>query len=85
MLWHKRLDHISRQKIGRLVKDGIFYDLAFSDFDTCVDRIKGKMATKVGKTKNDRCTDVWDLIYIDNCGSFTLPSMGGFKYFIHFY
>ena len=42
MLWHKRLGHISRPRIERLVKQGILHDLDFSDFDTCVVCIKGK-------------------------------------------
>ena len=46
-LWHKRLGHISRHKMNRLIKDENFQDLDFSDFDTCVDSSKGKLTTKV--------------------------------------
>ena len=34
MLWHKRLGHISRNRIERLVKDGVLKDFDFSDFTT---------------------------------------------------
>ena len=76
------LGHISRQRIERLVKDGILQDLNFTDFDTCVDCIKGKLTAKARKSKNNRCIDVLDLIYTNICGPFTPPTMGGFKYFI---
>ncbi|KAF7802962.1 Retrovirus-related Pol polyprotein from transposon TNT 1-94 [Senna tora] len=35
-LWHRRLGHISRERLERLVKQGILHDLDFSDFDSCV-------------------------------------------------
>ena len=47
IIWHKRLGHISKQRIKRLIKYEIFPDLDFSYFDTCVDCIKGKLAAKV--------------------------------------
>ena len=43
-LWHKRLGHIYRQRMERLVKDEILPDLDFLDFETYVDCIKGKLA-----------------------------------------
>ena len=83
-LWHKLFGHISRQRIERLIKNEIFSDLDFSDFDTCVDCIKGKLITKVRNAKIDRCTELLGVIHTDICGSFTIPSMGGHKYFIMF-
>ena len=41
-LWHKRLGHISKRRIKRLVSDGILDPLDFINFDTCVNCIKGK-------------------------------------------
>ena len=41
-LWHKRLGHISRHRMERLVKGGILHNLDFSDFLTCVECVKGK-------------------------------------------
>ena len=41
-LWHKRLGHISRKRLKRLVKDGILPNLDFSDLGMCVDCNKGK-------------------------------------------
>ena len=39
-LWHRRLGHISIDKIKRLVNDGVLSTLDFTDFETCVDCIK---------------------------------------------
>ena len=41
-LWYQRLGHISIDRIKRLVNDGILSTLDFTDFNTCVDCIKGK-------------------------------------------
>ncbi|CAL9085653.1 unnamed protein product, partial [Musa textilis] len=41
-LWHRRLGHISKERIERLVKNNILEDLDFTDFDVCIDCIKGK-------------------------------------------
>ena len=35
-LWHCRLDHISRGRIERLVKNEIFPPLEFSDLEQCI-------------------------------------------------
>ena len=41
-LWKKRLGHIAKERIERLVKNEILLDLDFTDFSICVDCIKGK-------------------------------------------
>ena len=50
ILWHRRLGHISKERIERLVKDNILEHLDFIDFDVCIDCIKGKQ-TKHYKKK----------------------------------
>ena len=35
ILWHKRLGHISKERMERLIKNEIIPDLDFSVFDTC--------------------------------------------------
>ena len=82
MLWHKRLGHISRNRMERLVKNGVLQNLDFSNFTTCVDSVKGKLTVKVRKNKTDRCTDLLELIHTNLCGPFVTPNMGGYKYFI---
>ncbi|RVW57835.1 Retrovirus-related Pol polyprotein from transposon TNT 1-94 [Vitis vinifera] len=54
MLWHKCLGHISRQRLERLVRDGMLSNLDFSDFETCVVCLKGKITAKTRKEKIDR-------------------------------
>jgi len=51
ILWHIHLDHISRPIIERLIKDGILVNLDVSNFDTCVDYVKGKIASKSRRQK----------------------------------
>ena len=55
ILWHKRLGHISRERMERLVKDGILVSLDFFDFNFCVGCIKGKY-TKIKKNDAIRAT-----------------------------
>ena len=83
MLWHKRLGHISKQRIERLIKDGTLPQLDFSDFGICIDCIKGKhtRAKKKGATRKD---EALELIHTDICGPFTPTTMGGYRYFITF-
>ena len=83
-LWHKRLGRISKQRMKRLIKNEILLDLDFSNFDTCVDCIKGKLIAKVRNAKVDKCTELLRVIHTDICGSFTLLALGGHKYFITF-
>lgn len=46
MLWHRRLRHISIEWIRLLVNGGILSTLDFTDFETCVNYIKGKPTNK---------------------------------------
>ena len=84
MLWHKRLGHISKQRLEKFVRDGVLSNLDFSDFETCVVCLKGKMAAKTRKEKIDRCGCTLDLIHTDICGHLTPTALGGYKYFITF-
>ncbi|EOY21907.1 Uncharacterized protein TCM_014078 [Theobroma cacao] len=49
ILWHRRLRHISIERIKRLVNDGVLNTLDFTNFDACVDCIKGKQTNKTKK------------------------------------
>ena len=84
ILWNKRLDLFPKQKMKRLINDEILSNLDFSDFDTWVDCIKGKLATKIRNVKADRCTELLRVIHTNICGPFTPPVMGDHKYFITF-
>ncbi|CAA0839096.1 Unknown protein, partial [Striga hermonthica] len=83
LLWHKRLGHISINRVERLIKDGILDSINFSDFDVCVNCIKGKQ-TKVKRIGAYRATEVLELIHTDICGPFPTPSWNGQQYFVSF-
>ncbi|CAL1397367.1 unnamed protein product [Linum trigynum] len=82
-LWHKRLGHISKQRIQRLVSDGILEPLDLADFEVCIECIKGKR-TNIKKLGANRAQDVLELIHTDICGPFPTASWNGHKYFITF-
>ncbi|KAD6454719.1 hypothetical protein E3N88_09425 [Mikania micrantha] len=66
----------------RLVKDGVLPELDFSDFEKCVQNIKGKM-TKTNKKGSTRSMGLLELIHTDICGPFP-AGIGGQKSFITF-
>ena len=74
-LWHKRLSHISRQRMERLIKDEILRDPDFSYFDTYVDCVKGKLTAKVRNAKIDRCIKWLGVILKDIYGSLMSPKL----------
>ncbi|KAK7276201.1 hypothetical protein RIF29_17337 [Crotalaria pallida] len=82
-LWHKRLGHISKQRIERLVSDGILDPIDLTNFQVCVECIKGKL-TNERRSKAYRSTDVLELIHTDICGPFPTASWNGQQYFISF-
>uniref|UniRef100_F6GV72 Uncharacterized protein n=1 Tax=Vitis vinifera TaxID=29760 RepID=F6GV72_VITVI len=64
------------QILERLVRDGVLSNLDFSNFETCVVCLKGKMTAKTRKEKIDRCGGILDLIHIDICGPLTPTALG---------
>ena len=81
LLWHRRLGHISIQRIKRLVNEGVLSALNFTDFETCLDCIKGKQTNK-SKRGAIRSKHLLEIIHKDIC----CPDMNGSdpKYFITF-
>jgi hypothetical protein len=84
MLWHRHFDHISRPRIERLIKDGILVNLDFSNFDTYVDCVKGNIASKSRRQKDERSENVIELIHTDICGPIIPAVLGNYRYFITF-
>ena len=62
ILWHQRLRHISIDRIKRLVNDRVLNTLDFTDFNTCIDCIKGKQTNKF-KKGTKRSTNVLETIH----------------------
>ena len=65
------------------MKDGVLKTLDFTDFGTCVDRIKGKQTNKTTKGAK-RSSEILEIIHTDICGPFTTPCLNGQRYFISF-
>ena len=82
-LWHKRLGHISKERIQRLVKCDVLPSLDFTDFDVCIDCLKGKM-TKHQKKGATHSSGLLEIIHTDICGPFDIPTFNKEKYFITF-
>ena len=80
-LWHKRLGHISKERMERLVKYEILPSLDFIDLNVCVDCIKGKQTkhTKKGATRSTQLLEI-----IHTCGPFDASSFNKERYFITF-
>jgi hypothetical protein len=82
ILWHRRLGHIPKERLERLVKDEILPNPNFTDFDVCVDVLReNKPNTKKCATRSGRLLQI---VHIDICGPFDSPSFGREKYFITF-
>ena len=82
-LWHKHSGHISKQRNQRLVLDEILEPLDLSDFEVCVEWIKGKWKN-MRKLGAERVKDVLELVDTDIYGPFLSPSWNGQQYFISF-
>ncbi|KAK8936095.1 hypothetical protein KSP39_PZI012974 [Platanthera zijinensis] len=70
MLWHKRLGHISRERVERLIKENILPTLDFSDLETCLDYCRGKM-TKIKKKGSTRSSSLLEVIHTDISGPYS--------------
>ena len=80
-LWHKRLGHISKDGVKRLIKTNILPALK-NDLETCVDCCRGKM-TKIRKKTAVRSSDLLEVIHTDISGPYTTTLCRNF-YFITF-
>ena len=82
-LWHCCLCHISRGEIERLVKSEILPPQEFSDFEQCVECIKGKFVKQIKKCVK-RSAGTLKIIHTDICGTFPVKSVDGYDSFITF-
>jgi hypothetical protein len=82
-LWHHRLCHILREIIERLVKELILPPLEFSNFEQCIDCIKGKYVKQI-KKNTKRSAGILEIIRTDICGPFLIAFVDGYDSFIIF-
>jgi hypothetical protein len=66
LLWHRKLGHISIERIKRLLNDEVLKTLDFTNFGTCVDCIKGKQPNKTTKGAK-RSYEILEIIHTDIC------------------
>jgi hypothetical protein len=76
-LRHHCLGHISKGGIEHLVKESILPPLKFSDFEQCVDCIKGKYVKKI-KKNTKRSAGILKIIHTNICGPIPIASMNGY-------
>ncbi|XP_071713950.1 uncharacterized protein [Rutidosis leptorrhynchoides] len=77
-LWHKRLGHISKDRMQRLTKEGILPTLDFSNYNQCIECVKGKFV-KTNKKGSTRSKELLEIIHTDICGPF-ITDIGGHKF-----
>ena len=82
-LWHRRLGHISRERLQILVKNKTLPELDFSDLEDCIECFKGKM-TNIRRKNASRSNKLLELIHTDICGPFRHRTICGNVYFITF-
>ncbi|GKA03941.1 retrotransposon protein, putative, ty1-copia subclass [Tanacetum coccineum] len=77
LLWHCRLEHISKKQIEKLQHDGILKSTDLEYFDKCITCLSGKMARKPYSHQVERAKDLLGLIHTDVCGPFRTVSRQG--------
>ena len=82
-LWYRRLGHISKERIQKLVFSGVIGPLDYSNLGVCTDCIKGKQ-TDIRKFGARQSSGVLDLVYTDICGPFPIASWNYHRFFVTF-
>ncbi|PRQ59012.1 putative RNA-directed DNA polymerase [Rosa chinensis] len=82
-LWHRRLGHISKERLKTLIKNKILPELDFDDLIDCIECYKGKLTNSRKKTAV-RSQKLLELIHTDICGPFKHKTICGNSYFITF-
>ena len=82
ILWHRRLCHISIERVKRLVNDGVLEALDFTDFGTSVDCIKEKQTNKIKKGAR-MSSDILKIEHTGISGPYEMY-LNGQRYFITF-
>ncbi|KAI5339875.1 hypothetical protein L3X38_019148 [Prunus dulcis] len=83
-LWHKKLGHVSKERITQLCKESVLPPLNHENIDeVCIPCIKGKL-TNLRKKGALGSKGLLELIHTDICGPFPNPTHEGFNYFITF-
>nr|GEW26553.1 hypothetical protein [Tanacetum cinerariifolium] len=84
LLWHCRLGHINKKRIGKLQHNGLLDSTDIKSFKKCVACMSGKMARQPYSHQVERAKDLLGLIHTDVYGSFKIMSRQGAYYFVTF-
>ncbi|KAL6347025.1 hypothetical protein AAG906_012276 [Vitis piasezkii] len=82
LLWHKRLRHISKERVECLISSRILSHLDSDDLEICVDCVKGKL-TKTKKNGAIRNQNLLEIVHTNISGPYSTTLCGN-KYFITF-
>ncbi|CAL8998293.1 unnamed protein product, partial [Prunus brigantina] len=83
-LWHKRLGHVSNERMNLLNKENLLPPLNHHDKgNICIECVRGKL-TNLRKKGTTRSEKLLEIIHTDICGPFPTQTHDGFKYFITF-
>lgn len=83
--WHKKLGHLNYKDVVELSKRGVI-----TKFDTrstpneCDVCLQGKMTALPFSEREERSTEVLEIVHVDLCGPMRTESQGKAKYFITF-
>ena len=83
-LWHCRLGHINKNRINRLIGEGLLDISDCESLPTCESCLLGKMTKLPFTGKGERANGVLSLIHTDVCGPMSTSARGGYNYFITF-
>ncbi|TQE08812.1 hypothetical protein C1H46_005583 [Malus baccata] len=82
-LWHKRLGHISKERVLQLAKANLIPALDFKNAKECVDCVKGKL-TNIRNFEAKRSKNLIEIVHTDVCGPFPVKTICGNSYFVNF-
>nr|GEZ56679.1 hypothetical protein [Tanacetum cinerariifolium] len=77
-LWHYRLVHIRKERIGKLHHDGLLKSTNSESFDQCISCLSGKMTSKPFLQQTKRAIDLLGLIRTDVWGPLRHVSRQGY-------
>ena len=80
-LWHRRLGHLSIERLKTLQKNKILPELDYTDLNDCIECYKGKL-TNNRKKNASKSQNLLELIHIDICGPFKYKTICRNSYFI---
>ncbi|XP_043470934.1 uncharacterized protein LOC122504102 [Leptopilina heterotoma] len=79
--WHKKLAHINFDQVRKILK---MHDIDYKEElnSVCIDCLAGKQHRLSFPRSESRAKISGELIHMDLCGPFEVPSLGGSRYFL---